>query len=53
MNTKGYTVKDTSPHLSSCLQVLNQLAQDFEEGKTDVAVPIMYNDEIAYIMETS
>lgn len=36
-----------------CMQVLNQLAQDFDADNKKAAIPIMYNDEVAYLMESA
>ena len=37
--------------LSGLLQALQELALDYENDKADVAVPIMYDDETAYLCD--
>ena len=37
--------------MSGFLQALQELALDYENDKADVAVPIMYDDEIAYLCD--
>lgn len=45
----AYTIRTHS----MCSQVLNQLAKDYDDNKENVAIPIMYNDEVAYLMENA
>lgn len=37
--------------ISAFLQALTELALDYENDKADVPVPIMYDDETAYLCD--
>ena len=37
--------------LPGCLQALTELALDYENDNPDVPVPIMYDDETAYLCD--